>query len=374
MKSLVIIQAVCLVICLSAYCNGKPGANHTNPNPIWKDKPRLLKVGQYGKLYEIGEGTTTIKMLHAYGNMYQMGLAQGELLKEDLRSFISELWEYIASQADDSLPKWLPDKYKHLGVGKAIGLALDLTYYATRRWTNSKYYQEMKGVSDASGVDFKVLRRIHMIGELTKGHCSMFGAWGEATKNGEVVQLRALDWDFDGPYRKYPLVTVYHPSSKKDGNAWVNIGFAGWLGVLSGVSEQQMAVSEIGVSYPDTSFGKESRFGNPFTFLLRDVLQFDKSIDETIHRMKTTRRTCNLILGTGDGKAGYVRSFQYGHSVLNVINDTDPLPKNDTWHPAVKNTVYHGMDWLCPSFTERLVRHLIYIGPTSKKAPWKHYS
>jgi len=37
-----------------------------------------------------------------------------------------------------------------------------------------------------------------------------------------------------------------------------------------------------------------------------------------------------------------------------VINDTHPLPKNDTWHPALENTVYHGMDWNCPSYTERL--------------------
>lgn len=113
-----------------------------------------------------------------------------------------------------------------------------------------------------------------------------------------------------------------------------------------------MAVSEIGVSYPDATFGKESRFGNAFTFLLRDVLQFDTTIDETIHRMKTTKRTCNLILGAGDGKkGGYFRSFQYGHSVINVINDTTPLPQNDTWHFPIKNAVYHGMDWLCPTFT-----------------------
>ena len=58
----------------------------------------------------------------------------------------------------------------------------------------------------------------------------MFGAWGNATVNKNVVQLRALDWDFEGPYRKYPLVIVYHPSNTKDGNKWVNIGFMGWLG------------------------------------------------------------------------------------------------------------------------------------------------
>ena len=36
-----------------------------------------------------------------------------------------------------------------------------------------------------------------------------------------------------------------------------------------------MAISEIGVSFPDDTFGKESRQGTPFTYLLRDVLQFD---------------------------------------------------------------------------------------------------
>ena len=36
-----------------------------------------------------------MKLLHVYGSMYQMGLAQGVLLKEELKSFIYELWDYI---------------------------------------------------------------------------------------------------------------------------------------------------------------------------------------------------------------------------------------------------------------------------------------
>lgn len=32
-----------------------------------------------------------------------------------------------------------------------------------------------------------------------------------------------------------------------------------------GISSQKMAISEIGVTFPDDSFGKESRFGTPFT-------------------------------------------------------------------------------------------------------------
>jgi isopenicillin-N N-acyltransferase like protein len=52
----------------------------------------------------------------------------------------------------------------------------------------------MRGLSDASGVPLKLFKRIHMIGELTKGTCSMFGAWGKATNDHNLIQLRALDW------------------------------------------------------------------------------------------------------------------------------------------------------------------------------------
>jgi isopenicillin-N N-acyltransferase-like protein len=89
------------------------------------------------------------------------------------------------------------------------------------------------------------------------------------------------------------------------------------------------------VSYPDATFGKESRIGNVFTFLLRDILQFDNSLEESIQRMNKTRRTCNLILGVGDGKAGHFRGFQYGHSVFNVVADTNLLPTNETWHKPI---------------------------------------
>jgi hypothetical protein len=39
-----------------------------------------------------------MKLLHVYGNMYQMGFAHGELLKDELNSFMIELWDYIEEQ------------------------------------------------------------------------------------------------------------------------------------------------------------------------------------------------------------------------------------------------------------------------------------
>ena len=39
-----------------------------------------------------------MKLIHVYGNMYQMGFAHGALLKDELHGFIGELWNYIEGQ------------------------------------------------------------------------------------------------------------------------------------------------------------------------------------------------------------------------------------------------------------------------------------
>ena len=63
-----------------------------------------------------------------------------------------------------------------------------------------------------------------------------------------LLQFRTLDWDMSGPFRDYPHITVYHPN---EGNAFANVGWTGWVGSLTGMNDQQMAISEIGASYAD---------------------------------------------------------------------------------------------------------------------------
>jgi hypothetical protein len=58
------------------------------------------------------------------------------------------------------MPKFLQKGASSL----ALGTALDLTYEITKPFTNKKYYEEMRGIADGSGVSFKLLRRVHMIG------------------------------------------------------------------------------------------------------------------------------------------------------------------------------------------------------------------
>ena len=46
---------------------------------------------------------------------------------------------------------------------------------------------------------------------------------------------------------------------------------------------------------------------SPLQYLLRDVLQFDQTLLDAEKRMTNAHRTCDLILGVGDGKVGGAR-------------------------------------------------------------------
>jgi len=65
----------------------------------------------------------------------------------------------------------------------------------------------------------------------------MFGAWGPAIQNtsGTLYQLRALDWATNGPFQKFPLITVYHPSDPNS-FSFATVGWSGFIGAITGIS------------------------------------------------------------------------------------------------------------------------------------------
>ncbi len=81
-----------------------------------------------------------------------------------------------------------------------------------------------------------------MIPEYTRAGCSILGAWGNATKNGDLMQLRALDWDVNNPMNKFPTFIVYD-LVEKGSKPFVNLAWAGFVGSITGFSET-VGVSE----------------------------------------------------------------------------------------------------------------------------------
>ncbi|XP_070543587.1 uncharacterized protein [Ptychodera flava] len=333
-----------------------------NLNPIQTDPPVFVKQIKNAKLYMAGKGDDQFKVLHVWGTPYEMGYAHGTILKAEGKAFFDSVYKYLEEKAYSYVnqtvsflaPWFVKDVIKY-----GMDFALDLEILATREYTSQYFLDEMKGLADASGIDYKKIERIHMLGEITKGTCSMFGAWGKAVPSTEsVLQLRALDWSADGPFKNHVQVTVYHPNKDgSNGHAFANVGWTGWLGSVTGMSEQQLAISEIGVVDGDETWGSESRFGVPFTYLLRDILQFDVTVDDSINRISNAHRTCDLLMGVGDGKLGTFRGVQYSAGVSNFYDDKNMLPIGE-WHPRMEGLVYWSRGWVHKDWVSVLGRQL----------------
>ena len=358
----------------AAGCNGHstPGPPNLIPvdeNPEYK----LLKTTTNGKLYSVGTGDDALQVAHVWGSAYDMGYAQGELLTKEMQEFIPDVYSYLVEQvlgkaANNTLLAW--------AIKEGVDVALDLSYERTKDFIKPYVIDEMKGIAAATGVEVEMVRRLNWIPELTRGSCSMFGAWGNATatRDGELLQLRALDWDTDGPFKNYPVLVVYHGEEDPSfGNTFASLGFAGFTGTITGMSKNPLvrgvawrgvaalqradtvrregararacefvltcdcllfvfvvaavvvvvlllplplraatlflssallrdqAVSEIGVSFPDNTFGPETYLakGYPFSYLIRDILQYDNTVTDADNRITEAQKTCDLILGVG---------------------------------------------------------------------------
>ncbi|KAJ8316334.1 hypothetical protein KUTeg_006348, partial [Tegillarca granosa] len=258
-----------------------PNAQQNN-NPIYRGSPTLVKTVQNGKLYTVGNGEDSFYIAHIWGSPYDMGKAHGQLLGIRAVNMMNKVWEYLEEQ---------------------IVQAINGTVNIFKPWflkdvANMGYFlEEAKGVADGSGADLKKILRIHMIGELTL-----------------ELLIGAM------------MVTVYHPTN---GHAFANFGWTGWIGSITGVSSTRLAISEIGVSFPDETFGQESRFGTPFT------------------------------VRTLDNYSNIFRGIEYSASVSNFFDDKNIRP-NAEWHPKIEDVVYWGMDWNCPAFNEVLAKQLNY--------------
>ena len=144
-----------------------------------------------------------------------MGFAHGSLMQAQVRSFISEVWQYFEEQVEEYLsgiPNWLSQDIADFG----LEVALDMTVQLTQNFTGSYFFEELQGmcascvpaprcpeqydkftlnpaglacyssllrfllnlscnalfcaagIADGAGVDYQTLLRIHMIGELTQ--------------------------------------------------------------------------------------------------------------------------------------------------------------------------------------------------------------
>ncbi len=268
---------------------------------------------EHGRVATIGSGENSIDVIYLWGNPYDMGYAHGSMLKEKVRSFFDVF----------------TDAMKNLGG--VSDEELDRVYGLMEPYIPEEYKEEMRGLADGADVPLDLVHRVHIIPDLSEFHCTFFAAWDSATKDGKLYQIRALDYEMRAHIQDYPAIIIYDPEG---GIPFANIGWVGFIGVVSGISSAHIAVSEIGESFGDEH---ETLEGEPMPFLLRDILQKDDSLDKAVERIKNANRTSSYLYCVGDAELGEARSFETAADFCKVYDDSSlPLDR-------IEDVVYTSM-------------------------------
>ncbi len=301
-----------------------------NENPIYSDPPRLLKEVEGGRLETVGEGDDAIPIVHVWGSPREVGRTIGRFFQNEIKAYC----ELVTGLMTQSM--------------EIEAAQLDRTFETLRPFIPGHIMEEMQGLAEGAEIDPQTVYRVNTIGEMSEWHCSLFVAWGQATAStGSLLQLRALDYAVEAEIQRYPVIVVYHPDR---GHPFANFTWTGIVGAVTGMSSVPLAISEIGDDYHQDC---DSFEGYPFMFMLRDILQFDRSLEEALARVKKGPRTTSLMYAVGDGNLGQGRALQTSRIACNVFEPGNLEPLTPT-HPRIEDIVYWGMSWNVPQYDQSL--------------------
>ena len=246
----------------------------------------------------------TLRIVHLSGSPYELGYQHGSILREEVRASVSRILQYFHRYL--KLPfirSWL------------ASLWLAKVWQKARPFVAADYLEELRGLSDGSGVALRELYQLHAIPDRTYA-CSGFAAWGRATEDGRLIHLRNLDWNIDAGIQEFATLFVVRPQKR---HAFVNVGWAGFIGVLTGVNDRQLSIGQIGSETVDATFR-----GEPMVFVMRRVMEQANDLDSAIAIINLAPRTVGVNYVLADAKARRAVVMETTHRHCRAFEANDP--------------------------------------------------
>ena len=348
-------------------------------------------------LYTVGSGEDVTSVVHLYASTpYGRGFVHGTALKQNVTRLIKDTYAHFRALAESGSLDVTNDTaalLKHLGFEGALQYVANVT----APHTSDAMAWELRGLADGAGVAHSIVVGVHLFPELMQSSCTTVSAWGTATVHGEMLAVRALDWDTSGVLQNYPALFVYHPmdvhnlatdlrtlhldqdepppslehrnssrASRGNGGsgvgsrgggagpaaeqAFASLSWLGFVGMLTGHNAGGLSLATIGVGYPDSTFGTDNRAGTPWLYVSRDVVEFDRTPEDAVARLARTHRTSkllfNLASSTPPANATGVKFTSDGIAAYSAAT----LQPDKVWHVRLADTVWWSMDWNCPTF------------------------
>ncbi len=258
-----------------------------------------------------------------------MGRAHGTLLADDVRQLTQRVL-YLVGTADTL----------HSGVW-----FLDRMAEIQRRTLPhipKRFLAECDALSDTVGVSRRDGRYANLFPE--RFHCSGVAVRGKATVDGRVLHARVLDYMRDIRLQDHAVVAVFLPEGY---HTWVSLGYAGFVGTVTAMNEQGLAIGEMGGG------GVGDWDGVPMSLLLRDVMERASTVEEGLEILRQSPRTCEYyyVLSDRTRAIAAVRCTPTEFTVLQPGQQHPLLPH------VPEDTVFISGPGRAEALSDRLVEH-----------------
>ncbi len=241
------------------------------------------------------------RVLTVEGTARERGIQHGILLREEVRQVVSAV-------IDKGTGRWdLP------------GLLRDAM--VMERYLPLEYREELRGLSEATGVDYPRLVALQLFGDVQRGSlCTSYAVFGPATATGEMIVGRNMDYS-DYGVSPYGAILLHERPAR--GSEFVTCS---WAGIINGWTT--LSARGIVTSNNSAYGGQDSLEGLPTCFMVRKVAQYAGSVEEGIRIVRQTPKACgtSLMIADGDGRAAAI--VEYDH--LRVV----PRWARDGWVAA----------------------------------------
>ncbi|TNV78591.1 hypothetical protein FGO68_gene14312 [Halteria grandinella] len=332
-----------------AGCNGV-----LNTSPTLTLTPTPLKTVSNGQSWLMDDNTSNkLYIARVSGTHYQMGHALGELYGEEIAKNIRNLVDYgygmflYYSDLEAYIgAEWIRKAIYYSVVVDVLAFILDLNHIVTAPFTPIWFYEEMQGIQDGSRGKVKLehLRRMNLISEFTRAHCTVVGAWGAATADNKLYHLRTLDWNPEAYLNEYPSLILYEPSIPGE-QAYAEVAWLGIVGTITGMSKIGISIGEkVWYIKPGVQYSKYptwSYFGEPWQLVLKDVLLKAKNMHDVERILTDTYRTAMIHLGVGSAVDNTFRGVEYASNDLIFYDDQNYTRYSTDYHPQYDNLFYY---------------------------------
>ncbi len=253
-------------------------------------------------------------VLHLKGTPEEMGTQYGTLMKEKITANV----DYLLGKGFE----------KKIEIGK-LNIPRNLIGSVLVNVFTEKipehYLIEMNAMAKAAGIPESKIKALNLIPELF--HCSGFALLKQATVDNRLYHGRVLDYAVDWKLQQRKVIILAEPKGKIP---FVNVGYAGFIGSVTGMNTEQISIGEMGGG----GLGKWN--GIPMAFLMRMVLEEADSLEKAVSVFTDNPRTCEYYYVIADAEKNDAVGMRAVPEEVEVIKSGQ---KHELLPLPVKNTV-----------------------------------